>query len=218
LKHMLDIKKSGVYSITNLFTHEMYIGSCISKIDNRFRAHRHHLRLNTHGNKKLQNSWNKYKENNFVFLPIENVDPKKCIEREQFWIDTLSPDFNLLRIAGSRFGLKFTKEAKIKMSNAKKGKFKSIETRNKMRINGRWTGKHLPASMRNKISSSKQGAKNPLSKPIKCIELNKNFESIRLAGKYIRDNINPKAESSNIAQCCRGIRSSAYNFTWEYLI
>src|SRR5690606_1147272 len=52
----------------------------------------HHLsmlRANKHKNKYLQNSFNKYGEENFEFSIIEVCTKENCLLREQYWINKL---------------------------------------------------------------------------------------------------------------------------------
>ena len=216
--------KSGIYLIINLITNELYIGSSACGIKKRFTVHRHLLRTNKHTNLKLQNSWNKYKENAFIFSSLEYVEPKNCIEREQFWMNLLRPEFNLLPFARNRLGSKHTDKTKKKLSKIhkglntwSKGKILSAETKNKIRIAN--IGKKVSLNTRKKISKVRTGSGNGNSKSIKCIELNKIFDSIRLATKFIRNTSNPKAGHSPISHCARGNKkySHAYGFSWKYI-
>jgi len=110
-----------IYKITNLITKDFYIGSAIN-FNNRKWGHISSLRKNKHKNQFIQNSWNKYGEDAFIFEVVEIVDKKEnLITREQYWIDTLSPTFNLAKIAGSPLGIKHTDESKQNMSIAHKG-------------------------------------------------------------------------------------------------
>jgi group I intron endonuclease len=53
------------------------------------------------------------------------------IEREQYYIDTLNPEYNILKVAGSLFGYKHTIESLQKMSEIAKNR--SEETIAKLR-------------------------------------------------------------------------------------
>jgi len=68
--------KQGIYTIKNIITKQLYIGSAIN-ILSRFNKHKEQLRKNKHFNFHLQNSWNKYGENNFLFNIEENIENKK---------------------------------------------------------------------------------------------------------------------------------------------
>jgi len=122
MKILIDNKiKCGVYKIQNLVNNKCYIGSTTGVLKYRCITHRCHLRHNRHSNQHLQNSWNKYGEDNFEFSVLEMCDIDRCVNREQYYIDTLNPEYNINKFANSTFGYKHTKEAKEKISNAFSG-------------------------------------------------------------------------------------------------
>lgn len=119
------MNKSGIYKILNLVTNKVYIGSCINSLRIRFNIHKHHLRKGKHHSKKLQNSWNRHGEENFVFEVLEFCEPSKCIEREQYWIEfynSYNLGYNCLPKAGNCAGRIVSEETKIKIRNKLKGK------------------------------------------------------------------------------------------------
>ena len=93
-------KTCGVYKITNLINGKIYVGSS-KDIKYRWCQHKTQLREGIHGNVYLQNAWNKYKEQNFIFEIIEECDPSVQFEREQYYLDTLHPfddnGYNIVR-------------------------------------------------------------------------------------------------------------------------
>jgi group I intron endonuclease len=66
------MKTMGIYKIFNKVNNKYYIGSS-NNIKRRWRDHKKMLRGNRHDNIYLQNSWNKYGENNFDFIVIDNI-------------------------------------------------------------------------------------------------------------------------------------------------
>jgi group I intron endonuclease len=64
----------------------------------------------------------KYGYSKFSLEILEYCQPSEVISREQFFIDLLQPDYNILAIAGSSLGFKQSEETKAKISEAKKGK------------------------------------------------------------------------------------------------
>jgi group I intron endonuclease len=113
--------RSGIYAITHLPTGMVYVGSAV-KIGHRWWEHKKHLRRGSHGNGRLQGYWNKHGESEFAFSVLEFVaDRGRLIEREQFYIDTLNPWFNIKPKAGSNLGFRFTAEQRAKLSAAQRG-------------------------------------------------------------------------------------------------
>lgn len=146
---------SGVYVITNIVNGKRYIGSS-ANISHREKTHFNFLHKGNHHNAHLQSSYNMYGKENFNFQILEYCNTSVLIEREQFYIDTLCPEYNKRLTADSNLGLKRSEESRKKMSDAKigfipwnkgghhteeankknseshKGKIKSEETRRKL--------------------------------------------------------------------------------------
>jgi len=77
----------------------------------------------------------KYGYSNFILEILEYCEPSKCIDREQYYIDLLKPEYNILPTAGSSLGFKHSEETLAKMSgvnNPNFGKILSEETRAKI--------------------------------------------------------------------------------------
>jgi hypothetical protein len=72
----------------------------------------------------------KYGYSNFSLEILEYCEEKDLLAREQYYLDTLKPEYNLLKIAGSWAGYKHSDETLAKM----KGRVKSIELRARMVI------------------------------------------------------------------------------------
>jgi group I intron endonuclease len=89
-------------------------------------THKYTLKNNKHKNKHLQNAWNVYGEESFLFETLEIVENKKLIiEREQFYLDLYKPynrnfGFNKAKIAGNTSGIKPSLETRLKQSEAAK--------------------------------------------------------------------------------------------------
>jgi group I intron endonuclease len=63
----------------------------------------------------------KYGYSKFTIEILEYCDSDKCLEREQYYIDLLNPEYNILKTAGSSLGNKHTEETRTKMSSYKIG-------------------------------------------------------------------------------------------------
>lgn len=120
-----DKFRSGIYIIQNVYdvvpTSKFYIGSA-NNLYARFMNHKKDLSKNQHTNSKLQNFYNKYGEDSLQMNVLEYCRPEDLIKREQFYIDTLKPFFNIVPKAGNSLGYRHTKENKEKMSRLKKGR------------------------------------------------------------------------------------------------
>lgn len=227
-----------VYSISNLYNNKLYVGSSVN-FKYRKWCHINALKNNKHHSPILQNSWNKYGEYQFQFDIIEIVNNKNnLIEREQFWIDFLNPEFNCSPTAGSPLGVKHTIKARKNMSKAHKGKKlspKSILKRSlKQSGKNHWNyGCNMSDETKRKISESlklfnknnnrkkynhTEETKNKLSKkfmiPIYQYDLNYNFikewEGIKPAAKEL------KIRETSIIDCLKGRRTDYKNFIWRY--
>ena len=107
---------NGIYKITNLPTGRFYIGSAVD-VDRRWKRHANDLDAQRHHNSKLQRAWNKYGQAAFTFELLEEVsDLTILLEREQHYMDTLKPFYNINPKAGSALGYKHTDESKHKNS------------------------------------------------------------------------------------------------------
>jgi group I intron endonuclease len=175
--------KTGVYQIKNIINNKLYIGSASGKgFDHRWRSHTDTLNKNIHHNSRLQNSWNKYGKENFIFDIIEECIPEQCLIREQFYIDTLNPEYNIYRIAGSPRGRILSVETKRKISQSLKGKPLSEERKNKISLSLK--GKPKSEDHINKVRLSLWGNEGKL----------KNSKGGRFLGSYKFLNTQTKQE------------------------
>jgi len=106
---------SGIYKITCIANKRIYIGSAVN-LHVRKNSHFSALQRNEHGNPKMQNAWNKYGEQAFIFEVLEYVLPMSLTAREQYWFEKLKPfdrkGFNIAREAGSALGIKRSPETR----------------------------------------------------------------------------------------------------------
>jgi group I intron endonuclease len=58
----------------------------------------------------------------FLFGILEYCEPEKCLEREQYFLDLIKPEYNILKTAGSSLGRQHTEGTKAKIAAALKGK------------------------------------------------------------------------------------------------
>lgn len=125
----------GIYLIENKVNNKKYVGSSID-IPVRIMNHKYSLRKNYHPNDYLQNSYNKYGEDNFVFTVLILCDEVELVDNENFYItkfnsNDLTVGYNLATVNEFRRN-NYNEEVKIKNSkhnlkvNNNYIKFKSI--------------------------------------------------------------------------------------------
>ena len=110
--------KSGIYKIINKVNGKTYIGKSLDVKERRY-SHFYLLRKNKHGNQHLQASFNKYGEKNFEFSIIEFVADNQLNTREIHYINTLKPEYNIMK----------TIENKLRMSQSSKDKLSTYQTK-----------------------------------------------------------------------------------------
>ena len=98
-----------------------YIGSSIN-IYYRLKRHTSDLLRNKHSNRYMQNVFNKYGKEKFLFKIIELCDSQYLIDKESHYIDILSPDLNLDLNPSKRI---FCIESRQKISNTLREGFKT---------------------------------------------------------------------------------------------
>jgi group I intron endonuclease len=108
-----SLYKTGVYQIVNIFNEKSYIGSAgvigsypsHSGFYTRWYKHIHQLNGGRHGNSYLQNAWDKYGASNFKFKILCFCSSEECLEKEQIYLDLLSPEYNICKFAYSCAGV-----------------------------------------------------------------------------------------------------------------
>lgn len=164
--------KSGIYRWLNLITGKSYIGSSIN-LNVRLRAYYCTSNLNRIVNKEqsiICEALLKYGHKNFSLDILEYCEIDILIEREQYYLDHLKPEYNILKFAGSRFGSVLSEKTRKAISIALRGK--------------KYTGNNKENLRRNVIMSK--------IKPGICVKVFdksnkfiKEFYSIKSAARYL---------------------------------
>lgn len=106
--------KSGVYRWINNKSGKAYVGSSVNLSARLYRYYSlKHIEVQSKSSiirKALLSGYS-----NFSFEILEYCNKEDCIIREQYYIDLLKPEYNVLSTAGSLLGYKHSEEAKAKM-------------------------------------------------------------------------------------------------------
>jgi group I intron endonuclease len=151
------LNTTGIYCIRNTIDDRCYIGSAL-KLCYRLWNHKHLLIKKKHHCKYLQNFVNKYGIDVLYIEILEKDIPKETlISREQYYIDSLLPEFNTLKVAGSSLGTVMTQEQKDKISKNRKGIGHTEDT--KKRISETMKGVPKPKEHAAKVGLAHRGKK-----------------------------------------------------------
>jgi group I intron endonuclease len=109
----------GIYRIKNKLNDKCYYGSS-KNIEKRWKTHLNQLRDKKHINCILQNAWNKYGEDSFIFEIVEECELKNLFETEQKYIDTCG-DYNIGLKASGGDNISKNPNKNIIVENIRKG-------------------------------------------------------------------------------------------------
>jgi group I intron endonuclease len=161
----------GIYCITNIINNKKYIGQSVD-IHKRVMEHKRDLAKNIHPNSLLQNSWNKYGKENFLFEVIEECEKENLTIRELYWVNKLNLlnkefGFNIaIPDKSVMLGRHHTEKTKALLSKIRKistigkgngfyGKHHSDETKLKISIKGKGKQMGIKNPMFGKVSPFK---------------------------------------------------------------
>lgn len=180
-----------IYSITNKLNNKRYVGSTASAQGLKRRLYVHFLLLNKnqHHNRHLQFSYNKHGRDAFETLILEDCAPEKVLEREQHYIDSLRPEYNI------------AKNTTAPMTGRKHSPASIEKMRNSQRQFNRWN-KGIPQAFEAKLKN----VKNNKGYWVICVETGQRFlglaEAANVLGIY----------RANIAAVIKGTLKTAGGF------
>jgi hypothetical protein len=159
--------KSGIYKWTHIESGKCYVGSAVD-LSKRFKNYFNVYYLKreiTVSRSLIYRALLKYGYTSFTLEIVEYCEKDKVLHREQYYLDKIKPEYNILNTAGSVLGLKHTEEA--------------IEAIRKSKLG-------IPLSVERRLIAAISSA---TALPVLVTEVktnnNKTFTSIRAAANYI---------------------------------
>lgn len=99
--------KSGIYRWNDLETGDSYVGSALNLTNRLSKYFSFRFKRNILNSKsRINNSLLKYGYNKSRIDILEYCESKDLITREQYYMDLLEPEYNILKKAGSSLGYK----------------------------------------------------------------------------------------------------------------
>lgn len=209
-------RKCGVYQIRNAIDNKIYVGSS-KNLYSRKESHFYNLSKNKHINQHLQNAYNKYGKENFIFEIIEFCNTDEQIIFEQYWLDKLNVCSNGYNIQPKAGKIIVTEETRKKLrgrtpwNKGKRGIY-SEETLLKMKdnhddisgIKNPFYGKHHTQEFKDKMMKER-------GHMVLCIETKVVYFSLREAERET------KIARTNITRACKGKIKTAGGYTWKFI-
>lgn len=113
--------KIGVYRLINTITQESYVGSSanVGKRLRQYYSNSYLINKTLKHNSRIYKSILEYNYSNFNLEILEYCNTEPLISREQYYMDLLKPEYNILKIAGSLSGFKHSAETLLKFKSRK---------------------------------------------------------------------------------------------------
>ena len=184
-----------IYKITNTITGDFYIGQT-HDFEQRIKSHK---RIPQPG---MREDVEKYSWNAFKFEIIEKCAEKELTSKENFYIKTLKPKYNI-----QPWGVDMPAEVREKIRQAKLGQTHTTESCEKM--SEKRLGVTLSDEHKEKCRQASLGNKSR-SKAVVCVETGKVYPNMKTAAADI--GIVPSAISGVI----RGVNITAGGYHWRY--
>jgi len=121
--------KSGIYKWVNNINNKCYVGSSfyLYKRLSKYYSVNFLTKEINRGSSTVYKALLKYGHSNFRLDILEYCDKESLIKREQHYIDLLKPEYNILKMAGSRLGSKQSLITKLLIADSLKNRYRKLE-------------------------------------------------------------------------------------------
>ena len=109
----------GVYKWTNKLNGKSYIGSSVNLSKRLSNYYNYTFLSKLQHNMLIYKALLKHGHSNFSLEILEYCDKNTTIEKEQYYLDLIEPEYNVLPMAGSRLGSKHKQDTLNKFKNRK---------------------------------------------------------------------------------------------------
>lgn len=206
-----------IYKITNKVNGKCYIGKTNKDVQVRYKQHLNDASKDRCKNRPLYRAINKYGKDNFNVEIIEVCTNTE--DREIYWIQYYKSygknGYNATKGGDGKSYIDYTQIENEYNLNQHTMSVKEIAS--KLGVDYSLCCKYLASLGYN----TKESSIALTRKSVLLVETNQIFESILEAGKYIKSKTNSDSSANHIASkislVCRGIRKSAFKFTWEFV-
>nr|UVN15649.2 GIY-YIG endonuclease [Gongronella sp. w5] len=123
--------KSGIYCWYCKPTGNMYVGSAVN-LRTRTNDYYQESYIKDREHLPIIRAMEKYGRNNFSLIILEYTNKINLIRSEQYWIDFITPSYNILTIAGNWSNHQHSEDSKLKISKSRIGKFHTEEVKKLM--------------------------------------------------------------------------------------
>lgn len=188
---------SGIYRIENTKTRKVYIGQA-GNLRKRYLDHISALRRDNHDNSYLQNAWNKYDEEDFVFSILEECEADKLAQQEQHWMD-------YYRCYDRRYGYNINPSS---TNNPMLGQTHTPEARAK--ISAKAKGRKMSQANKDALLKANKGVAKPPKKlkPKEIVRPRKDYTRNKKYLYWIFDTEGNYYKTDNLQEFCRENRFS----------
>ena len=171
--------KAVVYRLVNNLNGKTYVGSSVNLTVRLYKYYSlKHLMLNK---TPIHNALIKYGHNKFSLEILEYCEEgENPVLREQYYLELLNPEYNVLESAGSSLGFKHKKETLEWFKNSRKV---SEETRENLSLAA--SGRILTEETRKKISEARKDIKVSACTRAKMVEVAKILRGVKVIVKNI---------------------------------